>query len=260
MNFMIISYCDHIRTDAHINHARYAAQHGHTYIFDISPTQHTHFSAKIEKIKKLLSLTEWLFWLDDDAYFIDFDKDIADYIEEGKELIFCASPKDSEIFTWISSGNFFLRNTPAVHALLDACLTTDLNIVKEWWNPETLGYFTNGDQDAIIYQMHNHPDWLGKEDKWTIHPFYEFNSRPRHFLQEPNKHFLVHFVGSKKHLQALKFSKDMALPESLCPTSAPEVNNKYHPSEVYTKIQPTAKNRPPRIKRFLRKLGLIKKV
>lgn len=250
MSLMIISYCDHIRTNAHLNHARYATQHGHSYLFDISPTQHTHFYAKVEKIKKLLLLTDWLFWIDDDAYFIDFDKDIADYIDESKELIFCASPKDSGIFTYLSSGNFFLKNTPAVHALLNACLSTDLEHVRSWWNPNTFGKFTNGDQDALVYQMHQHPDWNGKEEKWTIHPFSEFNSRPRHFLQYPDNHFLVHFVGNKKHRQVLQFAKDMNLAEDLCPPSAPEVNSKYLPQ---------FREKHPRIHRFLRNLGFAPK-
>lgn len=247
---LIISYCDRIRTNAHVNHARYAKEHGHEYIFDISPTEHTHFTAKIEKIKKLLQYSEWLFWIDDDAYFVDFNKDIAEYIDDNKELIFCASPKDSGVFTWLSSGNFFLKNTPAVHALLDACLTTDLNTVKEWWNPETFGKFTNGDQDAIVYQMHHHQEWKSMTDKWSILPFQEFNSRPRHFLKAPDEHFLVHFVGNKKHLQVMDFAKQMNLAEDLSPQSAPV---------VYTKYDPPFREVHPRLFRILSNLGFIKK-
>lgn len=244
---LIISYCDRIRTNAHINHARYAAQHGHDYLFDIAPTKHTHFFAKIEKIKKLLSYTDWLFWIDDDAYFIDFEKNLSDYIDESKHLIFCNSPKDSGVFTWISSGNFFLKNTPEVHALLDACLSTELDTVRDWWDPELYGKFTNGDQDALVYQMHHHPQWSEKGYMWLIHQFNEFNSRPRHFLQEPTKHFLVHFVGNKKHLQVLKFAQDMGLTDDLSPNSAPA---------VITKYPPPFREKHPRIYRYLRQLGL----
>ena len=50
-------------------------------------------------------------------------------------------------------GQFFIRNSPQTLGLLDAVARTDLAMVKAWWDPERYGLFTNGDQDAFVYQL-----------------------------------------------------------------------------------------------------------
>lgn len=217
----IISYCDHLRTFAHVNHKYYASKHNYHYIFDISPTLNSPFKNKIEKILELLDLFEWVFWIDDDAFFLQYDKPLDQFIK-GKEqydLIFCKSPINEGNWTYLSSGNFFLKNTPKVKEFLTACLDTNLEQAKEAWDEEKFGLFTNGDQDVMVYLLQFDPRFNSE----LFHARYEydkFNTREFHFKNKSNEHFLVHFTGTEKQQQTLDFAKKFSLSAALIPAHA----------------------------------------
>ncbi|GAB2519025.1 hypothetical protein GCM10027064_15820 [Microbacterium petrolearium] len=212
----IVSYCDRIRTLAHVNHELYARQHGYTYIFDIAPTTQHRFLAKIEKILKLLPLFDWVFWIDDDAFIMDRSIQLEQFIRQSPRasLIMCESPNRNGKWTWISSGNFLIRNTRRAADFLRDVQRTDLSVVSSWWDPEKFGHYTKGDQDAMVYQLATNPSYSGRKFLTRL-PFEQFNTRPEHFVTGPREHFLVHFTGDDKRGMAQEFAKRFDLPESL---------------------------------------------
>ncbi|GGH37597.1 DapH/DapD/GlmU-related protein [Microbacterium album] len=212
----IVSYCDRVRTLAHVNHELYAREHGYTYIFDIAPTDGWKFFAKVEKILKFLPLFDWVFWIDDDAFIMDRSIALEHFIAKGPDssLIMCESPRRNGVWTWISSGNFLIRNTPEASSFLRDVLKTDLDAVASWWDPELFGHFTRGDQDAMVYQLHQNKSYQ-RPGFLTRLPFEAFNTRPEHFRNGPREHFLVHFTGDDKRGMAQAFGRRFELPESL---------------------------------------------
>lgn len=218
----IISYCNFVRTYASVNHQFYADAHDYTYIYDISPTKNDVFKNKIEKILKLLDLFDWVFWIDDDAFFLDYSKRLEPFIDNAPskaELIYCTSPVNEGKKTYLSSGNFFLKNTKRVKQFLQACLDADLEDTKSRWDEQELGHFTNGDQDIMVDLLMND----GRFNSRTFHailPFEYFNTRPFHFEKSYNEHFLVHFTGNNKQDQVIDFAKKFNLSPALIPAES----------------------------------------
>lgn len=224
----IISYCDHFRTFAHINHQYYAEQHGYSYIFDAAPTHNGPYLNKIEKLLKFLDLFERVFWIDDDGFFTQYDQPLEKFLKkhQDKELVFCKSPenvddKGNPIWTYLSSGNFFMKNTPRVRAFLEACMEMNLDDIRDKWDSEKFGHFTNGDQDIMVYLLHN-DDRFNGPDFHVCLPYENFNTRPFHFKKKANEHFLVHFTGNDKQGQAVAFGERLGLSEALVPQAVYE--------------------------------------
>lgn len=215
MKIGIISYCDHVRTYAHFNHQAYADQHGYTYIFDIAPTKHATYFAKIDKIAKFLEFFDWVFWVDDDAFFTDFNQKLEDVISQypQPDFIFCKSPINKENWTHISSGNFFIKNSPIAHKFLAELHNVDIERVEKWWDPKRFGVFTRGDQDAIVYLLH----MQRPVPEYTILDFNRFNNRPFHYKDDLGEHFIVHFTGGNKRGQVQEFAKRFDVQEDLIP-------------------------------------------
>ena len=211
----IVSYCDRLRTLAHVNHQLYATANDHVYIFDVAPTESWKFMAKIEKIGKFLPLFDWLFWIDDDAFIMNRSVRLQSFIDEAPEatIIMCTSPIRDGVWTWVSSGNFLIRNTPEAIGFLYEVRRTDLEKVRAWWDSEVYGHFTRGDQDAMVYLLNTHPIY-SREGFLAKLPYTAFNSRPEHFTH-PRDHFLVHFTGQNKRELVQEFASRFSLPESL---------------------------------------------
>jgi len=193
---MIVSGSSRVRTAAPLNHALYAAAIGVPYFFDVAPTRVDRiYFHKLEVIRAYLPLAEWLFWIDDDAFFTDFRVDLRQFLADvgNRDLVFCKSPVNPRGgWTWMSSGQFFIRNTPGTLDLLDAVARTDLAEVKAWWDPETYGLFTNGDQDAFVYQLQGPGSAWG--ERFLQLPPDLFNNRPYHYEQRLDEHFICHFA------------------------------------------------------------------
>lgn len=217
-NIGIISYCDKIRTYASVNHQYYADIHGYTYIYDISPTKNSVFKNKIEKILKLLPLFDYIFWIDDDAFFTKYDVSLESLIEDSKkyDLVFCKSPMNEGKWTYLSSGNFFIKNTKKSIQFLKDIINTPLEESRENWRQDVFGMFTNGDQDIITYLLFNDPSY-SKPSFHTILPYETFNTRPFHFKESPSEHFLVHFTGTDKFSQSLMFAQKYNLSPAITP-------------------------------------------
>jgi hypothetical protein len=199
MKIMILSGSDRIRFLTMINQKAYADRHGYRYRFDVGPHRNRNnlYFHKLNAIYDALQDTDWLFWIDDDAAFTQmacrFEARVPELGDASLCAVFCASPVNLQGgWTTISSGNFFVRNTPLGRELVRLAMQTDLAAVAGWWNQEALGMFTSGDQDALVFQIKTNPLFA---DTVKILEFERFNTRPYHF-ERADQYFLVHFTHS----------------------------------------------------------------
>ena len=182
------------------NHRAYANKHGFTYIHCPWPgtTANPYFN-KIEYILEYMDKYDYIFWIDDDAFFIDFDFNIAELIPKHPHLItICSSPKHKNIWTYISSGQFLIKSDERTKKFMLDIMKTNLFTVEEWWDESKYGYYTDGDQDAMVYLSLNK-----YKDIFDIQDSAIFNSR----VEELSKYSvnLLHITGTvKKKKKALK--------------------------------------------------------
>ncbi len=194
MSVLILSGATSVRTPAYLNHRVYADRHGLGYLFDVTPGPiPTPLDQKLAAVLRALPHVDWLFWIDDDAFFTDLHRDVRSFVDEDVDLVICLSPVNPEGgWTFVSFGQFLVRRTPAMFDLFEAVVATDLEFVREWWDPERFGIFTNTDQDALVFQLsRDDVPWAGR---WKRLDWQEFNSRPYHYVTRLDEHFLCHFV------------------------------------------------------------------
>ncbi|TWO34375.1 hypothetical protein E1J38_000570 [Seonamhaeicola sediminis] len=199
-----------------INHKIYADKFGYSYIHCNYPTQAKNpYLNKIHYVLSFIDYFDYLVWIDDDAFFFDFEKDIMSFMPKGdKFLSFCKSPSFKELKTYLSSGQFIIKNNSLSKQFLRDILNISLNDIKAWWKKD-LGYFSNGDQDAIIYLL------LTKEaykEKYILYNYKAFNSRAENlFNKDVHKPLILHFTGKPniKKSNYLKVQKLLGLPPSL---------------------------------------------
>ncbi|WP_375234790.1 hypothetical protein [Winogradskyella sp.] len=128
--------------DSATNHRLYADFHGYNYIHCNFPTKafNPYFN-KIYYILYYIDFFDYLIWIDVDAFFIDFSKDIMQFApKDNKFLSACRSPDFKELKTFLSSGQLILKCNNIAKEFLKKVITIDLKIVKEWWFDE-LGFF-----------------------------------------------------------------------------------------------------------------------
>jgi hypothetical protein len=85
----------------------------------------------------------------------DFRVDLRQFLADvgDNELVFCKSPVNPRGgWTWMSSGQFFIRNSRVPSACSTRSRGTDL-ARSSMVGPERYGLFTDGDQDAFVYQL-----------------------------------------------------------------------------------------------------------
>lgn len=223
-DILVVSGSSQTRTPAALNHAVYAARHGLRYVFDTTPAPvRLIYLHKVEVLRRHLATADWLFWIDDDAFFTNLAVDVRSFlpVDPAIELVFCSSPVNPDGgWTWMSAGQFLIRNTPAMLALLDAVLATDLGQVRSWWDPDTLGLFTRGDQDAFVYQLRRDGSpWSGA---WQARPWEAFNSRPYHYVASLDEHFICHFAvpGGRSKMELIaEFATRLGTTTALLPAA-----------------------------------------
>jgi hypothetical protein len=199
------------------NHYAYAERHGYTYISCDWPTGVTNrYMTKFAYLRHYLPHFDYVFWIDDDAFFVDLEKPLDRFIPEENQLAsFCRSPTNKSIFTYLSSGQFLIKSGRDSEDFIEAILDVSLDKVKDWWRDD-LGMFTNGDQDAIVYLIHNDERFV---DCVKLFDYMSFNSRIADLDHAPDDVFLLHFTGprSKKIADALVAMKILKSGPSLLP-------------------------------------------
>jgi len=202
----ILSGADHFRFNSHLNHLKYAKIHSYDYFFDDSIYGiDSVYDQKVRAILNLEVSDEWNFWIDDDAFFCQFEKPLTYFLKDIDTETILAFPK-SPInlqggWTYLSSGNFYFKPNEEVHDFFNKVLHTDIIQVQRWWNPDLYGIFTHGDQDRIVYQLMRNPEIRAKT---AILPWDLFNYRPYHFKSRPDEHFLVHFAVNIPKIDAIE--------------------------------------------------------
>lgn len=191
---------------SYANHKAYCLKRGYTYISCSWPTGSANpYMNKIRYIKSYLTLFDYIFWIDDDAFFIDHERMLESILPTNTAFMsVCRSPEYKELKTRISSGQFMLRCDSVAAEFLDLVEKTNLAMVRSWWRPEH-GYFTNGDQDAMVFHMETNPAFSGVD----VYPSDVFNSRIEDLVSGRNV-FVLHMTGTKKKKRAsLEKAKEM---------------------------------------------------
>ena len=185
---------------SYINHKVYADAFGYSYIHCNWPTtSKNNYLNKIVYVLSYLEVYDTIIWIDDDAFFFDFEKDIMDYApKNGSFISLCKSPNHKELKTFFSSGQFIVKSNSISKQFFNDVLKTDLSLVKKWW-PKDLGFFTNGDQDAMIYLLLEQDAYKNKMD---LYDYKCFNSRYENLFDiDVHKPLILHFTGRGKTKQ-----------------------------------------------------------
>jgi hypothetical protein len=149
-------------------------------------------------------------WLDHDAYFMNHDIKLKSFLDPTSDFIFCNSPiAPSGDWTLLNSGVFFIRNTAFAKSLLVEALNTDILKVRDWWNKDKQGLFTNTEQDRLVYQFTVQNLFATKA---RVVDDTLFNARTYDFVHRADEKFIVHFCGySDKDSSILQFQNKFGL-------------------------------------------------
>lgn len=208
------------RFDSSVNHKLYADTFGYTYIHCNWPTKAKNpYLNKIYYVLAYLELFDYVIWIDDDAFFFDFDSDIMQYAPVNEKFIsFCKSPSYKSLKTYLSSGQFIVKSKELSRQFFLDILKQDLNKIKAWWTND-LGYFSNGDQDIIVYLLLTNNNYIGK---CVLFDYKKFNSRFENISTEDiHKPLILHFTGKPniKWNNYLKLQAEQNLMPSLVKNS-----------------------------------------
>ncbi|MCG7422653.1 hypothetical protein MHY29_07430 [Micrococcus sp. ACRRV] len=226
----IVSGGDEIRLRSYINHAIYAREHGLDYRVEtgIDPHIVTKFDYKVSIIRRLLPHYEWLVWMDDDAFFTDFDAtNITELVtaaeQDGQDLVIAEGPLEPNGF-WsrVNTGVMIIRNSEVGRALVEATAAADLAKVRAWWDDERDGLFTNGDQDQMWWAIQTG----GHGTRVRIVGHRELNSRGHYYENSLSDAFVMHFTGyPDKELGVARFADRFGIGQELVPE---DLLDKYH--------------------------------
>lgn len=247
------------RLNSHVNHSAYCRAHGYFYIDASHPGTHPRpYFRKIEVILECLPLFDWVFWLDDDAYFTDFSIPLRSFLEPAdcEDIIICKSPSTKKVFTKFSCGQFFIRNSPRSFEFLRLVLQADLPMIKSAFWQERHGQFTSSDQDAFVYLTETIPTFGPGFIRIVDHN--QFNNRDFEYSSSTSEHFLIHFTGHEKTRDKDAFCRRMGENEYLVPDALFRALNLGH-EEGSLGLSPWALVRgklsrlvPARVRKFLR--------
>jgi len=154
---------------------RYAEVHGmDTLLLDDIVSDRPPPWNKILVIKEIFMRGyDFVFWIDADAIFVDYSKDIRDIIEENKNLYLVKHTINSQEVP--NTGVFLLKNNKWSHRFLDMIWEKQEYIAHKWWENaaviDIFGYYSllnenvpDNDNMAILSKV----KWLGLE--WNSLP------------------------------------------------------------------------------------------
>lgn len=222
MDIALVSGCDTLRYCSFVGHQLYARRHGYTYHLEFAPFEGARgYWHKVSALLAHLDAHDWVVWLDDDAFITDLDSSfIADAIgqaeAQGAFLAIAGSVPDELNGAWAAynTGVFALRCDARSAELLGAMARVDLDELQAWWDPQRLGMFTHGDQDALVWFVET--QGLAEQIHW-VDPD-EWNSRPWRYSSSLSEHPVVHFPGHRdKTLAIADFAHRFGVGDTLVP-------------------------------------------
>jgi hypothetical protein len=176
---------------------------------------------KLAAILRVLDRHDWVMWMDDDAFFMDFEQDVRQFVEwVPADTIFvaCRSPVTATgDWTFLNAGVFFVRNCDQGRRLLEQAFSTPRADVIAAWRPQVYGFLTSGDQANLIHVLHR--DYLTTHI--ILHDWSAFNARPHHWPRgaPANTYPVVHFAGAEGDRRAAiaAFGDRFGLDDTLTP-------------------------------------------
>jgi hypothetical protein len=148
-------------------------------------------------IQAYLQFFEYIFWIDDDAFFVDFERKVEPILPQGGSFLSaCASPDNKTVKTVLNAGVLSLRRCDTSHSFLAKVLSAPFEEARRWW-PDEAGLSTGGDQDLVVYLLLNDVEF---KDRYELHHYSLFNSRLRDLLDGTHDVFVLHHAGSDDKL------------------------------------------------------------
>lgn len=256
-NILVLSSHTRPEMSAPINHRLYCDRWGFDYLFDASP-----FALKSPFDQKTLSVltnlkrskADWIFWIDDDAYFMDFEKDLCDFIDgaDDVDFIFCRSPVNPKgQWSIINAGIYFIRNSENAIHMLEAIYAAPDDLVRDHWDADRHGMYTidGSDQEKFIYIF----ETMNLMDRVQILPHVAFNARHYDFERQFDEHFICHLAShSDKSVPLNDMMTRFALDRYLRPTTALATDYSAFRYAVFHGPKPV-KRKPSLVRRGLRK-------
>lgn len=208
---IIISGSNGSKYDAEINHKNYADYHGidYHYYTDIDYEQgimKRPSYIKTYAIRHALELYDKVMWIDDDAFFIDFNWDCRTVFEQySKPWIVSQSHPVKARQAILNSGIMFYRkNLEIINMLSEIPNITDKEKLNSW--QEEWGTTKGNDQPRyILMSQTKYKDYV------DIVPYNlnKWNKKREHCMR--SHHYIVHFAGARKQDRIPDFEKTIGV-------------------------------------------------
>ncbi|EWS81730.1 hypothetical protein [Brachybacterium phenoliresistens] len=218
----IVSGADEIRLRSYVNHRIFAHEHQLDYRLECGLDRDitNPFFFKSAILRRVLPKYAWIAWIDDDAFFTDFERDtIGDQVrqaeESGEFLVIAEGPLEPNGF-WskINSGVVLLRNDARGTELLRRLTSVPLETVRSWWDEDRDGVFTGGDQDQMWWALNE--SGLLHEARIVSHR--DLNSRGHYYESSLTDNAVMHFCGHRdKALGIARFAQRFGIGHELVP-------------------------------------------
>ncbi len=184
---------------------------------------------KLQLIESLFDTGyEFVFWVDADAVFVDFEPDVADLIQPGKHLYFARPKIDGRYFP--NMGIFMLRNCDWSRDLIRQLWSLEQYIDHPWWETAAMKHLlyrdTFADHGIVNFNgphlSEEHLQWI--PDRWNYLPRVTQDSPAviKHFAGNPMKKRLRRMllnVNLAKQAWAASSSRFIPLAESKFPAT-----------------------------------------
>ena len=204
------------------NHFAYCVRHGYRYAHFSVPTREHAYFHKIEFISHHLRSADWLLWVDDDVFFVDFDLPLEASFSFDAPILELPGRIEPDGELRVCSGQMLLRSGERTADFLSRVTSAALkNSVETGQIDPSSKNFTGGDQDVI--QLLASSEFFSSDVKiqnWEI-----FNGRfedllvAEHIPGVPQLPPIVHFTGqrSTKHRNVRRAARLLSRGPDLIP-------------------------------------------
>ena len=202
---IIISGGNSYRFQADINHKNYAVRQSIDYEFYLNKNLENPYFTKCYAILDSFNKGyDYVIWIDDDAFFINYDWECCFIFKENKHDIIVTQDrekkgKDSNLF---NNGIMFLRNTNKTKELFRLIPHITKKEMCKNWKPQW-GSKSNQDQSRMIYLTQAKFDTSLKIVPYPGFNAHEFTFKQKDFLN--TKPPIVHFAGNNKQEKINRF-------------------------------------------------------